>query len=645
MAFHTISEELRLGTDAQTLLRTFSYAREGTESVPREEVFALVELPDHPAGSENIIRAIFDALKEVCFLDQQTDPYERFETALKEVNAVIAEARDRTPNKNIGRINAVIGILSDRDLHLTQAGEAEAYLVRSGSLTTITEGLAGDDLAVDIFVNIASGKVDNHDKLILASERLLRYATKNEIVKIFSPNKEIGLGLEELDEIIVLEGAQTTGVFALDVMTSAAAARASAEPFLPANGQLGDLNKHVQRGLAWVKDKLPAGTHIPGSQGLNVDKNYIILGALVVVILIILSISWSLSADRGSVKLEEVKTVLASVQENIDVAKLRRNIGDKTTAYEKLNEAEMAANDLVKSGLAIEEATAKVEEIKLIRDELDNIRRYSALTPAADFASKKADISLVGLEDFHGRKAAFDASSLYLTALDQIEDPSVLDSTAAVRAGHYFGDRDALTFLTTDGKLLEWRDGAAQIMDTEDAAWKSGVDLGTYATFVYLLDPTNNQIWKYNRQRENYGPATGYNENADLTKAVSLAIDGDLWVLANDNDGDMSNDIIRIRKGEKKALTIKDLPEDTWENPKKIFTNDNLKFLYVLDQNNNRVLRFYKDPPEAGIDNKQLIYNTQYLFEDLTDIRDFWVDSAEQKIFVVDKNKLYEASI
>jgi len=646
MAFHTISEELRLGTDHQTLLRSYSFAIDATDETPREEVFALIELADMPANGEAIIKTICSTLKELCFLDQQTDPYDRFETALKEINAVVSEARDSLPNKTLGRINAIVGIISGKDLHLTQAGDAEAYLVRKGTITTITEGLTPDD-AVDAFTNIASGKVENHDKLVLASERLLRYATKNEITKIFSPHKDIGLGLEELDEIIVLEGAQTTGVLALDIVTPAVAARSETAPAfgLPTEGIAGDVSRQLERGLAWMRDRLPEGTHIPGTQGLNVDRNYVILGFLVAVILVILSVSWSLSSERNSVKLEEVKTVLASVQENIDVAKLRRNIGDKTTAYERLTEAEQMANDLVKSGLALEEADARIAEIKSIRDELDNIRRFTELTPVADISAKDAAVSLVGLDDFHGRKIAYDAHNLFDITLDEVSDPAVIDAISAIRSGTYFADRDSLVFTTVDGKVIEWRDGALTIADTEDETWKSSVDIGTYASFIYLLDPVNNQIWKYNRKRDSYSGATDYNQNADLTKAVSLTIDGDIWVLANDNDADMSNDIIRIRKGEKQALTIKDLPEDVMDSPSKIYTNENMKFVYVLDQNNGRVLRFYKDPPDAGVDNKQLIYNTQYLFEGMTDLRDFWVDDAEQKMSIITAQGLYEVSI
>ncbi|MFA5352550.1 MAG: hypothetical protein WC304_04725, partial [Candidatus Gracilibacteria bacterium] len=526
------------------------------------------------------------------------------------------------------------------------SGEAEAYLIRKGALTTITEGLAGDENAVDVFVNIASGKTENRDKVILSSERLLRYATKNELTKIFSTNKEIGLALEELDEIIVLEGAQTTGVFALDIVTEAIATRSAAvESVSREKNFVGMATKYMNQGLNWMRDKLPEGTKLPGGRELKLDKNYVILGFLVVAILILLSVSWSLGSARSSVKLEEVKTALESVQTNIDLAKTRRNIGDKPQAYTLLKEAETTATDLVKSGLAMEEANAKIVEIMQLRDEMDNIKRFQSLTPLVDISSANKTVALVGLEDFHGKKIAYDAHSLYDTALDAVSKSQEIEKTASIKVAHYFPDRDALLILTTDGKVLEWRDGELNPMSTDDETWKSAVDVGVYSKYIYMLDPVNNQIWKYSRNNANYSTATQYNTNADLTKSVSIAIDGDLWILANDADGDMSNDIIRVRKGERKPLQVSDLPATAWQNPKKIFTNDSLKFVYVLDQANKRILRFYKDPAEAGTEVRSLVYNMQYLFEGLKEVKDFWVDTAEQKIYVMDSQKVYEANI
>ena len=657
MSLHTVTDTLRLATDQQTLIRSFSYAREGDATLPREEVLMLLEFPDRPIGGEDLASAIFRTLKELCFMEPAADPFERLEMSLKEVNAVIAETREQLPNKHLGRINAIIALISHTDIHLTQTGDAEAYLLRGTTFTTITEGLAPDSGAVDTFINIASGRLENKDKILFSTERLLRYATKNELLKIFSPHKQIKLALEELDEIIVLEGAQTTGIFALDIVTEAVATRQNTSSgfSLPIDmpehvtKHLQTASKHMTRGLTWLRERIPEnlpalGGKLPGRPTLPFDKNMLILGFLGVILLIIISITISLSQSDGKSN-AEITATLTTIQEDIDTAKLRRNIGDKATATAELTDAEKLSQTLITAGVAMDEANAKLDEIHGIRDDLNNIKRYADIKPSVDFSANNPSISLQGLIDYHGRKVAFDNQNAYETVGTSVDKSATVDQNAKLKAVTYFADRDSLAFYSGGGQIIEYRDGTATPMHTTDNTWKTGVDLDTYATFLYLLDPVNNQIWRYGRKQDGYGAASSWSKNADLTKAVSLAIDGDVWVLVNSGTGNMENDIIRLRKGEKKPLRIKDLPTDAWQNPTKIFTNENLKNIYVLDPVNKRILKFYKDPPDPSAENKQLQFAGEYLFASLTDIRDFWVDPTEQKLYVIDGSKLYEAAM
>lgn len=650
ISFKTFSEELRIGTDAHSIVRTFSFVKKSTEQQPREELLFLIALPDKPKLAETLVQKIAETLQKICFAEGiveglELDGYERFESALKEVNSVIADFQKTLPNQNIGQINAVIGFLTGANLHLTQTGESEAYLIRHGALTAISEGLL-DESAVDVFSNIATGTVEHCDKIVFASERLLRYATKNELSKIFSPQKEIGLALEELDEIITLEGAQGSGVLACDIQNEAASQVKTPLAYSFQDRKFSNLAGKLDRGLTWVRERLPESVNLPYQNRLNFDKNYLILGFLAVLILILLSFSWNLGEKKSSETVTEVRSILEDVQTKLDLAKAQQNIGNKAKAYELIAEIEVTANDLLVAGLAIEEATNILEEIKLVQDSLDNIKRYNNLTPLVNIkADTGAATDLIGLTDFHGRKISFNLNKLFDVALDKVMNSQTIEEISTLKVGKYSPDRDSLIFLSVDDKIIEWRENEPALIDTEDAAWKSAADLSFYSSFLYLLDPTNNQIWKYAGRRNGFGPAKPYNENANLTQAVALAIDGDIWVLLDDEDADMRNDIVRLRKGEKKELTISDLPNQVLENPSKIFTNEELRFVYVLDPTARRIFRFYKDPPEPGSEYRNLIYNTQYFFENLTTVQDFWVDPAEQKLFLVDEEALYEITI
>lgn len=654
MAINTIIEELRLGTDAQSLVRTFAHVREESTTNAREEVIALIELADRPAVGEDLLNAVFRTLKELCFVNPDMDPYERFEIALKEVNAVIAEGREQLPNKNLGRINAVIAFLSGNEMHLTQAGDAEAYLIRKGTLTTVTEGLSPEVNAVDTFVNIASGNLNMQDKVLFTTERLLRYATKNELLKIFTPYKKIELGLEELDEVIVLEGAQTTTVVGVDIASTAGSRGMSAGSgvTLPKfDGELGrhveKLGKHLDRAAGWVRERIPSNIpSLPTSQSIKVpfDKNYLVLGVLIVVIGIILSLTWHFSSQPGGMSKEQVTQALTEIQSSLDSAQLRSTV-DKAGASAELATAEQSARNLVTLGVATEEAEALLSKILAAQDQISSIRRYSQLTPLADISKTNPQANLIGLLPFRDRPAAIDAANLYEIVGQTVNTPVAVDAEAKLRTGAYFADRDALVLYADGGKIYEYRDGAASPLPTKDPTWKTGVDIDTYGTNLYLLDPVNNQIWRYIREREGYGAATGWSRAADLTKSVGIAVDGDIWVLNSDTDTDPTNDLMRLRQGERKTLgTIADLPANPWTKPTKIFTSENHKSLYVLDPSGKRVIQLLKRPTEPS-ENRELQYVQQFLFEDLADIRDMWVDTAEQKMYLTDGQKVYEVAM
>ena len=634
-----MAEELRLGTDRQSIIRTFQAGREPLGERPRESVLMLMELPDKPQEAAQLIDTIGSTLNDLCFTGEGGSA-ERFEIALKEVNAVINEMQDSMQQKRLGRINAVVALVSGTDVHITQAGEAEGYLLRRASITTATEGLTADH-GTDTFVNIASGTLEKGDTLVLATERLLRYATKLELTKIFSPSSELTLALEKLDELLVLEGAQSTGVLALSTQLPGQMAETDGFDLfgkkLPPLSSFGPMGKKVSSGLAWMQDSVLSRIGMPAGPHNSIDRNYLIFGFLVIVIISIISVSVSLSSDRNEVASSEARAALASAEEQIKIAKLNQAIGEKDTAHARLTEAENIIAVLLENRVALDDAEMTQATIQSLRDELDSIRRVSTAT-----ALEKVRTSVEGLVQLRGQLLAVNAQEV-VDVINNSNRETVLEE-GRIAAADTFLDRDALVFLTANG-VAEWRNNTTSFMDTTDDTWRTGVDIASYANFIYVLDPINNQIWKYSRRANDYGSGQPYSNNTDVTNAVALAIDGDIWVLNNDEDDDPTNDIVRIRRGERQDLFIEDLPPSPWGSPTQIFTNENLRFVYVLDAERNRIVRLFKDPPEAGFDARKLVHNAQFVFEDMPPIIDFYVDNTEQKMFLITEEALYEIGI
>ena len=213
-----------------------------------------------------------------------------------------------------------------------------------------------------------------------------------------------------------------------------------------------------------------------------------------------------------------------------------------------------------------------------------------------------------------------------------MENGLPVSETEIILAADPRADQNTLLFLTNSPRIIEYRDGLITPMATEDESWKRGIDIKTYGRYAYVLDPTENQIWKYERRRAKYSGAIAYNQGADLSRAVSMAIDGAIYVLSDNGT------IQKIFRGKKVDYEFKDLPSNPFTGANlKIYTTAELAFLYVLDPDNNRVLVFEKGDRYAT-------YKKQILF-DTPDVRDFFVDESGQKVSILSKDKIYEFAL
>ena len=101
-----------------------------------------------------------------------------------------------------------------------------------------------------------------------------------------------------------------------------------------------------------------------------------------------------------------------------------------------------------------------------------------------------------------------------------------------------------------------------------------------------------------------------------------------------------------LRSYDKKAIPIEvdsgpTTPMMNLSAGSKIFTNENLRNVYILDKNNNRILVYKKNPFEST---KQLVYDRIYQ-PDSGEIRDFWVDNEEVNLYYIDDQNVYEFSL
>jgi hypothetical protein len=159
---------------------------------------------------------------------------------------------------------------------------------------------------------------------------------------------------------------------------------------------------------------------------------------------------------------------------------------------------------------------------------------------------------------------------------------------------------------------------------------KDFVDFATYGRYVYLLSPVDNQIYKYQKSAAGLESKTEWLKGADISGALSLAIDQNIFVLSSDGQ------IRKYYTGEEykdesgNTFIIKQ-PLDPLTSPTKIYTSTDQAYLYVLEPSKQRIVIFDK---ATGAFARQIVN------KDFAEAKDFFIDAEEQNMAVLVKNKI-----
>lgn len=178
-----LSENRRFKNDTGV---SIAYEHQPKDPLERKHgiLFAVIEIIGPTASSEEIAELIIDTLHGEYYKDLDKEPLESFESALSKINEELTEITEQGKIHWLGKLSGIMMVLSDKTLHLTQAGKAEAILYRNGKASVISEDLAGDAInPLRTFINIASGEVSEGDRIGIFSPGVFFHLSKEEIAK------------------------------------------------------------------------------------------------------------------------------------------------------------------------------------------------------------------------------------------------------------------------------------------------------------------------------------------------------------------------------------------------------------------------------------------------------------------------------
>ncbi|MCK5461189.1 hypothetical protein KAI58_04355 [Candidatus Gracilibacteria bacterium] len=634
-----------------------------------QELYFLAKFSEGTSDPQSIAEAIFGTVVDHFESSSVTDPYDKFEDALKATNETAKKLKNKIPKTP----EMILGFFDFHHLYLSQSGSSEAYMIRGENVSQISELPEESD---DLFLNILSGQVSINDIVIFSSHRILRTITANQLSEMFSQKgyseavsifrHKLSSSSEE-DTLVTIVGigkkeeAPLAG-FLSKVMSKKDDVLDSTEtvstkeiipetPIEPPEDEITSSSLYTSKNLqdeeeilsdnSKLKEKIVKEEPIPQKtqntsffleklKKIRFNKNIIlIIGTIVSCLLLFLFVS----SRSGSEEEAALRNTLSLSREALDQASVFILQGETELAKEQLATAEKSAQAVFNSKLE-----RFRNDAKFVLADIDNkklqVENAKEVTPnlVADLGVKNNDLEAVGLLSLRGNSFVFDLKNIYKTIRNIVEKGLPILDKETIIAGVAREDQSTLIILSDNPRIIEYREGILTPMRTTDETWKRGIDIKNYGRYAYILDPVENQIWKYERKRDTYGAAIAYNQGADLSRAVSFTIDGSIYIISDEGI------LQKIFRGQKQDYEFRDLPSIPFRGKNlKVYTTQELDFLYVLDPDNERVLIFVKGDLFAT-------YKKQILFG-LPDARDFTIDNSGQKVNIVTKDKIYEFSL
>lgn len=634
MGLNYESEFIFIGRGDESFLENYSY----------EKIYMTLEILNNQAEAEDIGEAIFANFKQRFYESANADPYQRFEEALKDANRTIETLKEEKVSRFIGNLNIAIGALIEGTLYISTVGDAEVYLVRKKFVSAISEGLA-EESKNETFVNIANGTLEPFDRIVFSSTRLLRYITKGELGRIFSNPGYVKIGneLAELQDFIMTEILGRSAVIGISVSESAQESEEEGEGGVfeeesSIQGRLHSIIGRITGVFGAVRGKISSmipEKFLPSHPKPKLPKikfpkemsrERLLLIIVILLVVLVGGVFWIRTQGSARRAIAEQQSKLNHVHELMNDAVTTGQF-DKTKAAELLSAGEKETLEVLNSRYLRGEAVKILDEIQKQRDSLDEVKRVTP-TLLADFSEKRPNVNTLGLLNIKDRLYGFEYNALYEMVLDKLQEPLTMSDVETVILGAAYPDGNSLLFLTRTGKMLEFTQGRFPQVTTKDGIWKKGIDMKSYHDRVYILDPERNQIWRYIRRREGFDEGQQYNQNADLSKAVSLAIDSSIYVLNADGT------VIQLYQGQKQEYPLRRAPLSAIETPAKIYTSPELNHIFILEPDKQRVILFRKDTKNGGAQ-----YQTQYVFEKTGALRDFLV--ADNRLYVMDDKRVY----
>ncbi len=645
--------------DPHHIIVTSSYIPEDQNEAAYGSVYFTFVLKEHREIAAEIKNVILDSFKDHFYQDLERNAEQSFEETLQAINDNVSKLAQAENILWEESLSIALGVFSHSDLHLSIGGMGSIYLGRGNHLTFISEGLLPGEGTVEnkIFYSLASGNLLPKDQIVFSTERLEDIVDMDALkTKINNIDVDDGEDLPSLKHahlqiVECLEVAQQEDPIEEKTTQPKDSETAPLRPREPLRAQTGlSSTSRFMNTVAILKDNIKKSLErIFNRTGKPYVKrplplNKIIIGAAAAAVIII-GLYWLTSAQQSNNTKRNLQALLTEVSADQENAKSRINI-DRESAknllladQKRLIDALAMTNDTI----LLAQINGELEEINQLLESADQVFKIEDPKVAYDLAQERSNFEGKGLISMGNDLYAFDSDALYRLALDKPTRRTVIvdgNTVNAINLATPITKDGTIQLYTTDNKLIQFKNDTFTNVTAPggaDATWKNAVAITEYIDrrFMYFLDPGNNTVWRYGRDSSgSLQAAVSKNvANLDLSKAVSITVDGAVYVLTSDGK------IHKTYADEVQDFIIDGLSKP-FSEPTKIIADKNAETgnLYILDAKNNRVVVLSKSGK----------YQKQYVLPQYNDIIDIKLVpglTKEQLMVMTKSGKVIEVEL
>lgn len=553
------------------------------------------------------------------YLDAPGSPAEKINATFKQATGKLKDTCES--------FDLCITAVSGKILYLISQGKTEVFLKRGDKFSSL--------LSLGTSGQLISGFLQDGDKVLFATASLASFLGED-------LSKTLDLGVEVFEEEISskVAAASMDQESLAGLLLKINDGEKVEIPVLPESYQSGEpFTQKQEFSINLLFEKiLPVLASIRRGFPRS-GRAKLILGVILIVILV-LGIGFKYKSSQDRQKISAFNQALAAARDNFS----------KAQSLQGLNSAE-AQNNLdwaksnVNKALSLQPKNQDAQNLKKqIEDNADSILQKFATSNFPVFL----DLELVK-KNFHADKMSLNSGNLLLldpgtkslitiniakksnqilAGSDQLGEAT----SAAINGGLafvYSKDRGVIRVDITNQKLVT--------VALPREAGKKDSDLGNIADIygfggnVYLLDSTNQKIWKYLPTNEGYSDKREYlskDAKVDFTNSLRMQIESSVYVLKK------GGEILRFTKGDKDNFSLGGLDKGV-KDPKSFFVSSDTDNLYLLDSGNSRLLVLSKTGQFKG----------QYQGDKFGLASDLAVDEAGKKVYLLEGSKIYSADL